>query len=117
VNERQGGVWNVQLTRLEDMCYDPVWSPAGDKIAFVSPAVDSDDIWIINVDGSEAQPLTPNPWEWEKHPTWSPDGEQIVFWSNRSGLMQIYIMNADGTEVTNISNTEWDEYDPVWIKE
>jgi TolB protein len=117
VAERQGGVWNVQLTNLEDMCYDPVWSPAGDKIAFVSPALESDDIWVVNVDGSEAQPITPNPWEWDKHPSWSPDGEQIVFWSNRSGLMQLYVMNADGTEVVNISNTGWDEYDPVWIKE
>jgi tetratricopeptide (TPR) repeat protein len=116
VDQRVGGRWFTQLTQLDDMCYDPVWSPDGTRIAFVTPAIDSDDIWVVNVDGSNPQPLTPNPWEWDKHPSWSPDSEKIVFWSNRSGLMQLYVMNADGTEIVNISNTQWDEYDPVWIK-
>jgi TolB protein len=116
VAQRTDGRWFTQITQLDDMCYDPVWSPDGTRIAFVTPAIDSDDIWVVNADGSNPQPLTPNPWEWDKHPSWSPDSDKIVFWSNRNGLMQIYVMNADGTEVVNISNTQWDEYDPVWIK-
>ena len=105
-----------QLTTLNDICYDPVWSPDGSHIAFVSRALDSDDIWVINADGNEERALTPNPWEWDKHPFWSPDSRQLVFWSNRTGFMQIYVMDADGRNVQNISNTEWDEYDPIWIK-
>jgi len=25
-------------------------------------------------------------------------------------------MDADGRNAHNISNTEWEEYDPVWVK-
>jgi TolB protein len=96
---------------------DPVWSPDGTLIAFVSGAIDSDDIWVVNVESSAGpQPLTANPWEWERHPTWSPESDRIVFWSNRNGLKQLYSMKADGSEVINISNAAWDEYDPIWIK-
>jgi len=111
------GAWFTQLTWLDALTSDPVWSPDGSLIAFVSGAIDSDDIWVVNVESSDGpQPLTPNPWEWERHPTWSPESDKIVFWSNRNGLKQLYSMNVDGSEVINISNTTWDEYDPVWIK-
>jgi Tol biopolymer transport system component len=96
----------------------------GGRIAFVSQVPESDNIWIINTDGSDAQPLTDNEWEWDKHPSWSPDGKQIVFWSNRTGVLQIFVMDVDEVnkrdydreKVVNISNTEWDEYDPIWLK-
>ncbi len=122
--QRQGTVWNLQLTDFQTISYDPVWSPVEDRIVFVSQALDSDDIWIVNADGTDAQPLTENTWEWDKRPSWSPDGKQIVFWSNRTGVMQIYIMDVDSVnkwdpdteEPVNISNTDWDEYDPLWIK-
>ncbi len=105
-----------QLTTLGSLSYDPVWSPGGERIVFVSQANEGDDIWLVNADGSGAMWLTRNLWEWDKHPSWSPDGDRIVFWSNRSGLMQIYVMDADGSNLRNISNTEWDEYDPIWLK-
>jgi dipeptidyl aminopeptidase/acylaminoacyl peptidase len=122
--ERQGTAWNLQLTDFQSISYDPVWSPVEDRIVFVSQALKSDDIWIINADGTDAQPLTENVWEWDKHPSWSPDGKQIVFWSNRTGVMQIYIMDVDSVnkwdpdreKAVNISESDWDEYDPLWIK-
>ncbi len=114
---RTGGRWFTQLTFLDGNSTSPVWSPDGNWIAFVSSALDSDDIWIVQTDGNYGQALTANPWEWERHPTWSPDSGKIAFWSNRSGLMQIYTMNTDGSEVVNISNTTWDEYDPIWVKQ
>ncbi|MEA3407624.1 MAG: NERD domain-containing protein [Chloroflexota bacterium] len=104
-----------QLTKLGDTCYDPVWSPGGGRIVFVSQQDGSDDIWLMNADGSNAHNLTPNAWEWEKHPSWSPEGTRIAFWSNRTGMKQIYVMDANGSNVRNISNTDWAEYDPVWI--
>ena len=105
-----------QLTTLEGLSYDPVWSPDGSRIAFVSQQKGSDDVWVVYADGNEPKNLTPNVWEWDKHPSWSPDSSRIVFWSNRSGGKQIYVMDAEGRNIVNISNTEWDEYDPLWIK-
>ncbi|NLG52240.1 MAG: tetratricopeptide repeat protein [Chloroflexi bacterium] len=112
---RRGDLPPLQLTRL-NVCYHPVWSPDGSRIAFVSEQDRTDDIWIMNADGSGQKNLTENTWEWEKHPTWSPDGTKIVFWSNREGHQQLYIMDADGRNVRNISNTPHGEYDPLWIK-
>lgn len=122
--ERQASNWNMRITDFQSISYDPVWSPVGDRIAFVSQVPESDNIWIVNTDGSDAQPLTDNEWEWDKHPSWSPDGKQIVFWSNRTGVLQIFVMDVDEVnkrdydreKVVNISNTEWDEYDPIWLK-
>ena len=105
-----------QLTEASGLCYDPAWAPDGSRIVFVSEASGSDDIHIINADGSGGRNLTENSWPWEKHPSWSPDSSRIVFWSNRELRKQIYIMDAQGRGVTNISNSEYDEYDPVWVR-
>ncbi|MBN1259760.1 MAG: PD40 domain-containing protein [Anaerolineae bacterium] len=112
-----GSVPPTQLTDINGIAYSPAWSPDGVKIVYVGQEVQrSDDIFIMNADGSDARRLVENDWEWDKHPFWSPDGRQIVFWSNRTGVMQIFVMSPDGSNVKNISNTEWDEYDPIWIK-
>lgn len=97
--------------------YDPVWSPDGTRIAFVSEKTDNDEIWVINADGTDERQLTFNSWEWDKSPSWSPDGSKIAFWSNRvTGHKQIWVMNADGSEQHNISNNEYDDWQPVWIR-
>ena len=106
----------LQLTQLTGLCYHPVWSPDGSRIAFVSQEAGSDDIWTINADGTGARNLTENIWQWDKHPSWSPDSRRIAFWSNRTGVKQIHVMDADGRNARNISNTQWDEYDPIWIR-
>jgi tetratricopeptide (TPR) repeat protein len=114
--ERHGDVSWRQLTKLTGVSYDPVWSPDGSRVAFVSQENGTDDIWVINADGSNARNLTRNTWEWEKHPSWSPTSSRIVFWSNRDGHQQIYVMAANGYDLKNISNTAWGEYDPIWVR-
>jgi len=97
--------------------YDPVWSPDGTRVAFVSEKTNNDEIWVIHADGTDELQLTYNSWEWDKSPTWSPDGSKIAFWSNRiTGHKQIWVMNADGSDQHNISNNEYDDWQPVWIR-
>ncbi|MEZ4866302.1 MAG: hypothetical protein R3C14_33605 [Caldilineaceae bacterium] len=106
-----------QLTYFKAIAYDPVWSPAGNPIAFVSADPGNDEIFTVNADGSGLTRLTNNQWEWDKHPSWSPDGNQLVFWSNReTQRKQIWIMNADGSNPRNLSNNEYNDWDPVWVK-
>lgn len=107
--------WQVSKG-LNGTSYDPVWSPDGSRIAFVSQEKSSDDIWVANVDGTDLRNCTPNDWEWDKHPTWSPDSNRIAFWSNRAGLKQIYVIDANCSNLRRLTTTTWDEYDPLWVK-
>lgn len=106
-----------QLTELNAMSYDAVWSPTDYRIAFVSSGPGNDEIYTIRPDGSELTRLTSNTWEWDKHPSWSPDGSKLTFWSNRdTARKQIWRMNADGSDVRNLSSNEYNDWDPVWVK-
>lgn len=110
--------WKVSKD-FDQVAYDPMWSPDGARIVFVSQQNGSDDIWVRSPDQETTQPainLTRNDWEWDKRPSWSPDSRRMVFWSNRTGVKQIFVMDADGRNVRNVSNTQWDEYDPLWIR-
>ncbi|HCU21954.1 MAG TPA: hypothetical protein DF698_03505, partial [Candidatus Atribacteria bacterium] len=50
----------------------PCWSPDGTKIAFTSHRDGNNDIFTMNVDGSNFRNLTRNPAD-DTDPTWSPD--------------------------------------------
>jgi hypothetical protein len=106
-----------QLTSGTSWNYDPVWSPRGDRIAFVSTAPGNDEIFVINPDGTDMRRLTTNTWEWDKHPSWSPDGKQIVFYSNRdTGRRQLWSMNADGSNQRPLLVSPYNDWDPIWVK-
>ena len=107
-----------QVTDLDyAINYDPAWSPNGQRIAFVSTDSGGDEIYTVSPEGEGLQRLTFNSWEWDKHPTWSPDSNQIVFFSNRdTGRRQLWIMNSDGSGQRNLSNSEFEDWDPVWVR-
>ena len=95
VRDAQYGNVQKQLTTSTGMNYDPVWSPAEDRIAMVSEEPGNAEIYTIGADGNEYRRLTVNNWEWDKHPTWSPNGQKIAFVSQRDGNREIYVMDAD----------------------
>ena len=94
----------------------PVWSPDGQRIAFVSNRDNSfGDVFVMNADGSDQVNLT-NSRSYDVTPSWSPDGNRIAFSSNRGGETEVYVMDADGTNVTQLTDTPGDppSYRPVW---
>jgi Tol biopolymer transport system component len=71
---------------------------------------DTDEIYVMNADGSEQTQLTDNDVS-DLYPSWSPDGEKIAFASERDGG-GIYVMNADdGSDVTRLTT---EGVDPSW---
>jgi len=116
VRDNQFGVERL-LQSTANWSYDPVWSPTGNQIAFVSLQPGNDEIYAVNPDGGDLRRLTFNDWEWDKHPSWSPDGTQIVFWSNRgTGRRQLWVMNADGTNQQQLLDSPYNDWDPVWVR-
>ncbi|NUO02402.1 MAG: alpha/beta fold hydrolase [Saprospiraceae bacterium] len=87
------------------------FSPDGKKILYLKGFPDgSDDIFVMNSDGSNPVNLTQTP-QMEGWPAWSPDGSKIIFSSRRNGAYRLYEMNADGSDVRQVSFAEPPKYD------
>lgn len=87
----EGLAWEVQ----------PRFSPDGGRIAFTSDRGGGDNIWIMNVDGSDKRQVTKEDFRLLNQPSWSPDGEYIVakkhFTTQRSlGTGEIWIYHVSG---------------------
>jgi TolB protein len=70
-------------------------------IAFGSLAPVDMDIFIAEADGSNAQPLLPNP-DQDYNASFSKDGRWIVFTSERNGSADIYRVHPDGTDLERL---------------
>ena len=75
---REGGVATPLSTGL---AFDsqPVYSPDGEHIAFVSDRSGSENIWIMQADGSSPWELSDTDKDSElMSPSWSPDGSHVI---------------------------------------
>jgi len=101
---------------------DPAWSPDGRMIAFVSDRKDkinqaelslenriehhdyhTDDIYLINADGSNLRRLTEAPTN-ETSPLWMQDADQLLYISDESGIANIYSHNLATGEKRALTN-------------
>lgn len=102
------------------IAYDPVWSPDGTRIAYVSTETGITEIFVYDIETKTSRQLThtEGPDFFNQRPSWSPDSQKLVFKSNRDDVtrFQIYLMKADGTDSRNISLNQYDETDPIWVK-
>ena len=73
------------------------------SITFFSARDGNNEIYVINVDGSDPFRVTYDPAS-DVDPDISPNGQQIVFTSNRSGDNDIYVVDRSGGEVRNLTN-------------
>ncbi len=70
---------------------EPVFSPDGRSIAFVSDRSGSPEVWIADSAGGHARRLTDHQATQTTHPRWSPDGTQIAYSCNSGGPSSIYV--------------------------
>jgi len=91
----------------------PVWSPDGQRMAFVSQRDGNREIYLIDVEGGGLLNLSQHPAE-DWTPAWSPDSRQIAFASNRQGNWEIFVVNADGSDLKQITNDGAGNLSPVW---
>jgi Tol biopolymer transport system component len=117
VRDRDGEV--AKLTHNESDDLEPVWSPDGTMIAFISKRDGNWEIYAMNADGSAQRNLSNNPAD-DEQPAWSPDGRKIAFVSDRDDLAELYVMNPDGTAVqglTNATTIPTGKSSPVWSRD
>ncbi|MCB9455743.1 MAG: PD40 domain-containing protein [Anaerolineaceae bacterium] len=94
---------------------NPVWSPDGQRIAFVSERSGNSDIWVMDADGTNLRNLTSTSEAEDISPLWSPDGRWIAFGSGRSGSGNVWLTNPDGTNLVNLSKDSMDiAGSPAW---
>ncbi|MEO1547054.1 MAG: amidohydrolase family protein [Bacteroidota bacterium] len=98
----------------------PRFSPDGTKISFTSDAGGGDNIWIMNVDGSDAEQVTKESFRLLNNAYWMPDGNYFVarkhFTSQRSlgagEMWQYHIMGGSGLQLTKRKNDQQDVNEP-----
>ena len=88
------------------------WTPEG-RIVFVSRQSGSQDIWIMNSDGTGRRQLTTPETRADVNPAITPDGKSIVFVSTRTGNSNIYRMAIDGTGWQQLTSGAGEEFPTV----
>jgi Tol biopolymer transport system component len=93
----------------------PVWAPDSNRILFIghcpygcSPPVYSEELFVVNADGTNLARLTTTDAGEGDH-GWTPDGTKIIFSTYVNSNREVYVMNADGTGQTNLTNNSANE--------
>ena len=103
----------------------PRFSPDGKTISFTSDAGGGDNIWVMNIDGSNAKQITKENFRLLNNGVWTPDGKYLVarkhFSSTRSlgaGEMWMYhISGGSGIQITKRKNDQQDVNEPSISKD
>ena len=98
------------------------FSPNGKKIAYTSDQGGGDNIWIMDVDGTNQKQVTKESFRLLNSPSWSPDGQYITakkhFTSQRSlGAGEIWLYHTAGgagLQLTKRPNDQKDIGEPVF---
>ena len=73
----------------------PIVSPDGSRIAFISDRDGKDNLWVANIDGSKPIKLSNEFYASMISPAWSPDGQNIVVTKRAQGI-ELLQFNIDG---------------------
>ena len=94
---------NVTGEKPGTQAFAAVVSPDGQKIAYSSNRAGTFDIWVTNIDGTDAHNLTGTTAQ-DTAPCWSPSGREIAFTSGRSGAAQLWVMDHEGLNLRRLSS-------------
>lgn len=82
---RAGGL-ATRLTSGPALDLQPVFSPDGTRILFVSDRSGNENLWVANADGSDPRPVTTERGNFHfDDPEWSEDGEYVLVRRNEAG--------------------------------
>lgn len=122
---RRDGADEHALTHQQS--FAPMWASDGRSIAYVRTRREkaevecvcgdpvTDEIHIIDADGTDDKRLLSEPLERIEHPRWMPDGHSLIA-SVRLPMNdpEIFVMSADGTRVRQLTKNLLADRDPSW---
>jgi TolB protein len=94
----------------------PEFSPDGRRIAFTSGRAGHPEVYIMDVDGSNVELLTPfnfGDQNYRSNPDWAPDAQHIAFQSQIGGMFQIMVISLRDRSVKQLTSEGVNE-DPAW---
>lgn len=109
----------LELTPMLPDATSPVWSPNGQKLAFIthSSHLEPGEIYVIDANGTNLINISNSPTWNDSYPSWSPDNSMVVFMSQGdTGFSNIYVVNSNGTELKKLTkaNSDIEFMYPVW---
>ena len=110
--EIEKGLLNINGWAVPKNYFEEITTNLGEKeysvkkIVFTSTKNGNEDIFIMNIDGSDLTQLTDNPSN-DMYPQVTPDGKKIIYTSDINGIWQIMIMNADGSNKKQLTNARY----------
>ena len=122
VSERSGGaqiyIMNFDGTDAKRVSFagkyntDPVFSPDGKRLAYVSKT-NNFDIYTVKLDGTGLKRITQDQGD-NEDPTWSPDGNYLAFRSTRTGPAHVWLSTADGEHQVQLTSGKGNFSNPDW---
>ncbi len=102
----------VQLTKNPAIDTSPSFAPDGNRIAFNSDRGGSQQIYVMDADGSNVHRVSFGDGRYAT-PVWSPRGDLIAFTKMRRGRFYIGVMGVDGSGERLLTESFLDE-GPTW---
>lgn len=99
---------------------NPVWSPDGRHIAWISDKSGEDEIYVMNQDGSgELRQVTSGADTYKYRIVWSPDSEKLIWADKKLRLNMVDVSSGDTTVIRQAEAWEISQYtwspDSRWI--
>ena len=112
------GVNLIELTDGADT--NPVWSPKGDRIAFLRDTGEGHDIYVLRpsdkddwADDTDELAVADTEYD-ETEPAWSADGRTLAFVVNYDDQSEIFTVRVDGSERTQLTYNTANDWMPNW---
>lgn len=91
----------------------PVWSSAGDQVAYVASRDGTEHIYLANGGGAGERQLT-DAEATDRYPSWSPDGTSIVFARRLETGWELFTLDTVSGEERQLTNRETYVGHPAW---
>jgi len=110
-----GGVRRITVGRGTENT-SPSFSPDGRQVAFTSGRSGHPEVYISDVDGTNAELLTPYVYgerSYRASPDWSPDNQAVAFQSEIGGTFQVMTIGLRDRAMKQLTSEGTNE-DPSW---